>query len=151
VLGLRSALEHFLEYVQQRTPDRTLRVSFGGDLDGLDEEISLAVYRLIQEGLTNVSRHAGAQCVELTVSRTPATKAGEEEVHVRLVDDGCGADPAVKTPGLGLIGMRERVEMLAGELRVRTAPNEGFSIFARLPAKVRATVEVRREDLVCRL
>jgi two-component system sensor histidine kinase UhpB len=134
VLGLRAALEHFIEHAQQRAPDRRLSVSLDGNLDDLHEETSLTIYRLIQEGLTNVARHADARRVELKVVRRPTDPNGRDDIHVSVVDDGRGADPAAKTLGLGLLGMRERVEMLAGELRVTTAPANGFGIFARIPA-----------------
>jgi two-component system, NarL family, sensor histidine kinase UhpB len=135
VLGLRAALEHFLDRIQQRTPERKISIHLEGDLDDLDENVSLTVYRIIQEGLTNVSRHSGARHVELKVVRSAERRSESDLVELSLVDDGRGMNPASKTAGLGLIGMRERVEMLAGELRVITAPSSGFSVFARIPAK----------------
>lgn len=133
VLGLRAALEHFLERAQQRTPERRIAVRLRGELDDLNETTSLTVYRVVQEGLTNVSRHSGAQQVEIEVER-----AREEEadlVLVRVSDNGRGSRMETNTPGLGLIGMRERVEMLGGELRVVTSPGMGFSILARIPLR----------------
>jgi two-component system, NarL family, sensor histidine kinase UhpB len=139
VLGLRAALEHFINQVQQRVPDRRLCVHLEGDLDNLHEETSLTIYRLIQEALTNVSRHADARRVELKVIRKSTEASGSDDIHVSVVDDGRGSDPEVKTLGLGLLGMRERVEMLAGELQVTTAPARGFGIFARVPATPSST------------
>jgi signal transduction histidine kinase len=136
VLGLRAALEYLLERAQTRTPERKLAMQIEGDLDGLDEATSLTIYRLIQEGLTNVSRHSGAQRVVVQVVHDTA----ENMLLLRFSDDGRGADPTAKPAGLGIMGMRERVEMLGGELRVVTAPGAGFSIAARIPYRHRDAV-----------
>lgn len=139
VLGLRAALEHFFDLVRQSTPQRRLIVRLEGDLDHLDDDVSLAIYRLVQEGLTNVSKHAGARSVHIHIARAHASNrdGSDDEVTVALSDDGRGADPHAKTLGLGLLGMRERVEMLDGTLEIRTAPGKGFSIHARIPARAR--------------
>src|SRR5690606_28568895 len=91
------------------------------------EPVSVAVYRLAQEGLTNVAKHSGASSVELQVARS------ESEVRFSIVDDGRGASGTGRGSGLGLIGMRERVEMLGGELRVETSSGKGFGVHARIP------------------
>jgi signal transduction histidine kinase len=95
----------------------------------------LAVYRVAQEALTNVTRHAGATVVELVVAQH------EDGVELRVSDDGSGFDPAVLphvnslTPGrgLGLIGMAERARLVGGELDVRSAPGGGTTITLRVP------------------
>lgn len=131
VLGLRAALEHYFDLVRSTTPQRTLSVHLEGDLDSLDDSTSLTIYRLIQEGLTNVSRHAGARCVAVSVTRVG--EGSSDHVVVNVIDDGRGADPRARTLGLGVLGMRERVEALGGELAIRTSPGAGFAILARLP------------------
>lgn len=133
VLGLRAALEYLIERAQMRIPERKLSVQIDGDLDSLDESTSLTVYRLIQEGLTNVARHSGAQRAVIQLVHDVA----EDMLLIRFSDDGRGADPAAKSAGLGILGMRERVEMLGGEVRVVTAPGSGFSITARIPFRRR--------------
>lgn len=132
-LGLKAALEHHTAHWRQRLPHVRLTVSLDGELDTLGEPLSLAIYRLVQEGLTNVARHAQAQRVELEVSRRSATSGPAEEVTVRLADDGCGADLLRQRTGVGLVSMRERAEMLDGELKVLSEPSRGFVILARLP------------------
>lgn len=148
VLGLRAALEHFFQMVRASTPQRALNVRLEGDLDDLDDATSLAVYRLIQEGLTNVSRHAGARSVEVEVARAADDTDAKDEIAVRIVDDGHGADPHAKTLGLGLLGMRERVEMLGGTFETRTALGQGFAIYARIPVTGR-TRRQHVEQTVC--
>jgi signal transduction histidine kinase len=132
-LGLRAALEHFLNDWRRRLPDLEFDVRLEGDLDGVSEGLALALYRLLQEGLTNVSKHSRAGRVEVRLLRAGAQPRGDEIV-LSLVDDGCGTDLRERQRGLGLIGMRERVEMLGGEFHVTTEPARGFGIFARIPA-----------------
>jgi two-component system, NarL family, sensor histidine kinase UhpB len=134
-LGLRAALEHYLDSCRQRLSHLQIDVSLEGDLDTLDERISLTIYRLIQEGMTNISRHAEARRVELHVARETGSEGrNEDSVVVTLIDDGRGADLSEGKLGLGLIGMRERVEMLGGQLRISTAAGQGFRILVRIPA-----------------
>lgn len=138
VLGLRAALEHFLERTQQRTPERRIATRLRGELDDLDENTSLTVYRVIQESMTNVSRHSGAQHVEIEVERN--TEQDTDMLVVRVSDNGRGTNPSSKTAGLGLVGMRERVEMLGGELQVIASPGTGFSVLARIPVHRHASL-----------
>lgn len=132
-LGLKAAMEHYLDHCQQRMPQVRFGIAFEGDLDTLDERVSLAIYRLTQEGVTNVSRHASATRLSIRVTRSSSSVDGSDEVAFSLSDDGRGADPRATSCGLGLIGMRERVEMLGGQWRVTAGPGQGFSIDARIP------------------
>jgi two-component system sensor histidine kinase UhpB len=126
-LGLRAALEHYLTNAQQRAPQVRIDATLEGDLDSLDEAVNVTIYRIAQEGMTNVVKHSGASRVDLRIVRDGS------HVDLAMHDDGRGADPGAPTTGLGLIGMRERVEMLGGQLRVETAPAGGFSVQARIP------------------
>jgi len=132
-LGLQAALEHYLEHCQQRMPRLRMSVTLEGDLDTLGELLNLAIYRLTQEALTNVSRHAQAAHVAIRVSRSVPPVEVADAVTLEISDDGRGADPGEAHAGLGLIGMRERVEMLGGQWRSTTSPGQGFSLFARIP------------------
>ncbi|MGQ0835964.1 MAG: ATP-binding protein, partial [Gammaproteobacteria bacterium] len=136
-LGLQAALEHSLDHWQQRLPAVRFAASFEGDLDALGEQIALVLYRLVQEGLTNLSTHARARSVRIRVARTRLPPDSDESIVFEMTDDGCGADLSGKQSGLGLIGMRERVEMLGGRLRITTEPAKGFSIVAQIPVSVR--------------
>ncbi|MFF2501943.1 sensor histidine kinase [Streptomyces sp. NPDC058067] len=91
-----------------------------------------ATYRIVQEALTNVARHAGPTPVAVQLHY------GDRELEIRVEDDG-SADPASPpTPGTGLTGMRERVAALGGELRAGPRPGGGFSVTAQLPYQTRA-------------
>lgn len=94
----------------------------------LPSELESAIYRLVQEGLTNVVKHADAQ--EAWVRVVEAN--GAIEVVVR--DDGKGFDPARAGGGFGLVGMRERVTLVGGRLSISSEPGGGTELRARLPA-----------------
>ena len=93
----------------------------------------IAVYRVIQEALTNVEHHANASRAFVSVRATKKT------VYLLIADDGVGFDPASVNgngkPHLGLQGMKERVALLNGELDIETAPNRGTDIRVRIPAQ----------------
>jgi signal transduction histidine kinase len=103
----------------------------GQTSERLVPELETAVYRLVQEALTNASRHghAGRAVVEIADA--------EGCVNVTVRDDGAGFDPATKTDGFGLLGMRERVELLDGTLTIASAPGGGTTVVAALPARRR--------------
>lgn len=132
-LGLQAALEHYLDHCRQRMPRVRFSVALEGDLDTLGELLNLAIYRLTQEALTNVSRHAKAGHLAIRVTRTGPPADAADAVTFSVTDDGRGTDPSEAHAGLGLIGMRERVEMLGGQWRTTTGRGQGFSLFARIP------------------
>jgi signal transduction histidine kinase len=96
------------------------------DEDALDPELKTAVYRLAQEALTNVAKHARAQTVEIRVVQD------DGGVQVRVADDGTGFDPDAPTEGFGVVGMRERAALLNGRLDVTTSEH-GTVVDARFP------------------
>lgn len=104
---------------------------------GVDGELAQGVLRIVQEGLTNVVRHARASRVELTVV------ANETALRVRLADNGRGTGhgPSEQAgSGLGLRGMRERVALLGGDLEFTSPAGGGFVVEARLPVDARRVV-----------
>jgi signal transduction histidine kinase len=104
-----------------------LRVS--GTPAELTEGEQLAVYRIVQEALTNALKHGGPGVrVRVELSYGPA------ELAVQVTDDGRGAAAPLATGGHGLVGMRERVMMYGGSLTAGPRPGGGFEVLARLPA-----------------
>jgi signal transduction histidine kinase len=91
--------------------------------------IDLTAYRLVQEGLTNALKHAGAQQAEVVV------RYGAGEVVLQVSDDGVGEDggPGEDGGGQGLVGLRERVSVYGGVLEAGRQPGGGFTLHARLP------------------
>jgi signal transduction histidine kinase len=133
-LGLVAAIEHCVDHWRQRLPETCFSVALRGDFDGLDESLTLTLYRLIQEGLTNVYKHAAARQVEVVLERKHSVQGEMDEVLLRLADDGRGMEEAARTPGFGLSGMRERVEIAGGTFRIDSAPGRGFGFEARMPS-----------------
>jgi signal transduction histidine kinase len=127
-LGLAPALTS----LAQRTSTTTgLEVRTDVDLGGeprLTPEVETTVYRIVQEALTNVAKHANAATVELSV------RFAEHAVLIAVSDDGVGFDPAGEPDGgFGLTGMRERVDLAGGELSVLPGSRAGTVVRARLP------------------
>ena len=105
-----------------------VRLVVNGAADALPAAVDVSAYRIVQEALTNVLKHAGRARAEVTIGRT------QDAVMIDVTDDGAG-NPQAEAPegGLGLVSMRERVALFGGELRVGPEPDGGFSVRARLP------------------
>ena len=131
-LGLESALEALAE---RRTAANGLRVSIDIDLgsapDGgsarLSPGVESTVYRIVQEALSNAAKHATAERIDVRLLRHDGT------VELIVRDDGDGFDMSMPTSGFGLVGIRERVALLRGELEISSAPERGTTIRALLP------------------
>jgi signal transduction histidine kinase len=117
--GLEVDLVIDLAYEQGRKPDRPVT------------EVETTMYRIVQEALNNATKHGGARRAHVEVVEDSST------VRVTVRDNGSGFDPIANTDGFGLIGMRERVELLEGTLEVESAPGQGATINATFPARYR--------------
>ena len=102
-------------------------LAIAGDPAAVDPERSAAVFRILQESLTNVAKHAGATRISVLVTRK------EQSVVVLVEDDGAGFDVNDPSSGLGLSGMRERVAVYGGEFEAGPRAEGGFRVRARLP------------------
>jgi len=127
-LGLVAALE---QYVGNLPSDR-LTVRFkavGFDHDRLPRDVETSLYRIVQEALTNVLCHAHASHVGILLERAA------DRVRLFVEDDGIGFSPEVieRTDRLGLVGMRERAEMLGGSLTIESTPGRGTSVIVEVP------------------
>jgi signal transduction histidine kinase len=132
-LGLAPALAALVE---RTTAQGDVEVDLAVDLNGsqdpsgrLDPELESTVYRLVQEALTNVVRHARAAHGQIDVVES------DNVVLVRVRDDGRGFDPLRPPSGFGLVGMRERVDLAGGRLRIHSAPGDGTIVEAQLPSR----------------
>jgi two-component system, NarL family, sensor histidine kinase UhpB len=136
-LGLAAALEHCVETWRARLPGVALQLSIAGDFAGLPESITVTLYRLVQEALTNVAKHAAASEVAVRLERA-AAGVEPDGIAVAVVDNGAGTVTGHATQGLGLIGMRERVLALQGTLVLRSSPGRGFELAAQIPVPANA-------------
>jgi two-component system, NarL family, sensor histidine kinase UhpB len=144
-LGLTAAIEHCIDEWRQRLPGTRFDLSMRGNLEGLGESLDLTLYRLIQEGLTNVYKHANARRVQILLERLSAPADGAGALHVSVADDGCGMDPGARGRRFGLSGMRERVEMAGGHFVLSTVRGAGLRFEAHLPATTGAHVAEARQ------
>jgi two-component system sensor histidine kinase UhpB len=128
-LGLVSALTELSRAFAHQSGIAVER-EFAAHLPALSDEAELAIYRITQEGLTNVARHAGARRVTLTL------EPGTDSVVLRVVDDGRGM-PAAQSPNGqgGLRGMRERALLVGGSLAIKPARAGGVEIRLEVPAE----------------
>lgn len=126
-LGLVAALQELCESWEARSGVPCV-FHFDGVDEGLPERINIAVYRVAQEALTNVTRHAHASQVRLVLARDSA-----RGLCLLISDDGRGMDTARATRGLGLLGASERAAALGGELHVESTPGAGVRLNLRVP------------------
>ena len=82
-----------------------IRLSVSGDFEALDETRGLALYRLVQESLTNIARHSKATKAEIRIAASRTAQFGQC-IEILIADNGCGADMTAPQTGLGLVGMR---------------------------------------------
>jgi two-component system, NarL family, sensor histidine kinase DegS len=133
-LGIIPTLRRFIAELQKRTDMSIELVVLGGENERLASPLEVAIFRIVQEALNNILKHAEAKrCVikiEIIAGR----------VNITIVDDGCGFDTDQVMKGtemdcFGLLGMRERVQLLDGQLRISSAPGKGTEIHVRIPLK----------------
>ena len=129
-LGLGAALRTQIADFGRRAGIETTLALPSDCLEDLDSDEQLVVYRVVQEGLSNVAQHAGARNVRVDVERR-----GEGTI-VRVADDGEGFTSGDQPQGLGLTGMRERAVLAGGRLDVSSSPGAGTTIELRLGAAV---------------
>lgn len=130
-LGLQSALEDLITPWKKRHEHVALENYLDIDEQILNDQINIAVYRLLQEALTNISRHARASKVSITV-KTVSKAAKGKSIYIQIEDNGVGLDPS-QSLGLGLPGMKERIIGLDGEINFIS--NNGTNIEAWIPIK----------------
>jgi signal transduction histidine kinase len=142
-LGLRTAIEALLGRHREQSGfeiDSDLSLPAEGE-ERLEEDLETAVYRLVQEALTNAAKHASANRVRVAVGK----RGGELLIEVQ--DDGAGFDIESVSTGFGLAGMRERVSLVGGALELESGQG-GTLVRARLPVRHRGggLARARRSD-----
>jgi signal transduction histidine kinase len=129
-LGVESAVSLLIEEFEQTTQIRIeLEIDLHEDQNPIPAEIALCVYRIIQESLNNITRHARAAMVDIRLSRA----AGELSLVIR--DDGRGFDPegSATEKGIGLIGMQERASLINGRFFILSDPGRGTRVELKVP------------------
>jgi signal transduction histidine kinase len=126
--GLVPALERLTQGFGEQT-GIAVDLEAGGITDRLPLEVETAIYRIVQEALTNVVKHARAQRVSVLVTRVNG------RIRAVIEDDGTGFDPAELGGGIGLVGMRERIELLDGSLTVESSESSGTTVAVEVPVR----------------
>jgi signal transduction histidine kinase len=132
-LGLEAVLQH---YTAEWSENNRVPVDFhsdGVETHRLPLQLETTLYRITQEALTNVTRHANAKRVSVLLERRP------DHVSLIVEDDGGGFDAGIQASAaqgkLGLLGMRERVTLAGGTLEIESTPGAGTTVFVRVPLK----------------
>ncbi|HEV7743824.1 MAG TPA: PAS domain S-box protein [Pyrinomonadaceae bacterium] len=133
-LGLVAALRWYLDRYAQRTGVKAdFHVELPKNADRVSHEIETACFRIVQEALTNIGRHAQAEYVSIQLT------GDKRELFLRVKDDGIGFDPnllrtrAMRDATLGLLGMQERAHAAGGTIEIDSAPSKGTEIRLRFP------------------
>jgi len=124
-LGLSAALAQ-LVHQQCSTKNLQANMDIASEIDQLNATVAMNVYRIVQECLTNIVRHANASQVRLTA------KMQASNLNLEVTDNGDGY-ASNQTQGFGLLGIRERVEGLGGKLQINSQPKQGVTINVTLP------------------
>lgn len=125
--GIKEALEHLPNQLKEHFD---LVLTFTGLLDDLDEITSLTIYRILQEALQNIQKHAHATEVFIQFFRT------KDQLHITIEDDGQGFDPSKiieQKKGVGFTNMQERIQALRGHINIESTPGSGTLISLELP------------------
>ncbi len=127
-LGIDVAIKGLMNDVSARTGIE-FKFTASGEFDRIEDDIKTALYRMLQECLNNVTRHARARRVEILLT------ASLREIHMTVTDDGCGFAPQAhfKPNSFGLFGLGERAQHLGGTFAVESAPGKGTRVVIQLP------------------
>ena len=130
ILGLVPTMRSFCRELSER---RNVRINFvyTNMPDELPDPVSLCLFRVLQEGLTNAVKYSGVNQIEARVEQVA------DEIRLTIRDEGTGFDPgmAMFTTGIGLISMRERVKLVRGTMSIKSGPKSGTEIQVRVPVR----------------
>ena len=128
-LGLAPALQKLVNEFSQRH-DIAISLSNDGLPAALSSHVALCLFRIVEEGLSNIAKHSDARSAEIRVAGKP------DGIHLTIEDGGRGFDAAAiqKNAGLGLVSMQERLRVLRGTVRIDSAPSRGTRIDVWIPS-----------------
>ena len=128
-LGLRAGIEEMVRQFDRIHPACRFAVQLDADMPSFSDQASIAIYRVIQEALSNVVKHAEATQCTVVVSKQKEA----DGVQFSVRDNGRGFDPSVGHAGIGLVGMRERLDSVGGALDIESSITQGTTVTIRLP------------------
>ena len=127
-LGLIPSLQDMIENWRTRHPGISIHCSLDEDVEEFVGSAKIHLFRIVQESLTNISKHAGAGTVQIKLDLRE-----DDHIHLTVADDGKGFDPALPRTGFGLHGIYERVASMDGLLTLQTAPGRGVGLEIKIP------------------
>ena len=130
MLGLHGAVEEMVSHYRSGS-GIAFEFHTEGDFSRLNNELAISAYRIVQEALSNIMKHAHASAAHVSLILLEEDNA----LHIEVGDDGAGFDPALASEGIGIIGMRERVFAVGGTIDVRSQPGRGTTVAIKLPLK----------------
>jgi two-component system sensor histidine kinase UhpB len=129
-LGLLPSLDDMVENWRVRYPNTEIRLLCEDDIEDFVGSAKIHLFRIVQESLTNIAKHAQAKHVSIELGLTE-----DGALRLAIQDDGLGFDPGLPTLGFGLRGMRERVASLDGQWTLQTAPGQGVALNILIPCE----------------
>ncbi len=128
-LGLKATMEDLVYHWSIRNPELKVVLDCSNGVDELGQNIAIQLFRVVQECLTNIIRHAQATQAHITMAINPETN----RLHLKIIDNGQGCDREPINHGFGLLSMKERIKSLGGQLTYHSVPQQGLSIIASIP------------------
>ena len=128
-LGLKATLEDLVIHWENRSPSTSFNLQIDDVVDSLHKTLIIQIFRVIQESMTNIVRHANATQVTVSLTINPDLKI----LNLLIEDDGQGCNLTKNTSGFGLQGMAERVKLLGGEFDLQSTLGKGMQIKAQIP------------------
>jgi two-component system sensor histidine kinase UhpB len=128
-LGVVTAVERLVDGWNDHQEESFCSLTIRGDFNQIDDDTAISLYRMVQEALTNATKHAAAEKVTILLERKQSG-----DILLQIEDNGQGFDTTMKPKGMGLLGMRERVEALNGKISLASRPGSGVSIEIYLPS-----------------
>jgi two-component system sensor histidine kinase UhpB len=132
-LGLIKALQSMIDDWNERQDDVFCHFVFSDIPSDLSESLKISLFRIVQESLTNVLKHSSANTVSISMKKE--ITLGVCNIHLIIEDDGVGLDLGKTMTGLGLPGMKERVEMNKGSIEIKNKQDRGLMIEVFVPVK----------------
>jgi two-component system, NarL family, sensor histidine kinase UhpB len=126
-LGIGLAIGELVHHWRQKNRKVAINCAVTKDVGLIDESVAITAYRVMQESLTNISKHANASNVNIEVVQD------KHKIYIKIEDDGIGFDKTKMSDGYGLVGMKERIQGLLGEMRIESLHGLGTKIHVTLP------------------
>lgn len=128
-LGLKATLEDLIHHWGTNSSHLSFKLHYDDAVDKIDALIIIHIFRVVQESLTNIIRHADASQVTIHLN----IKTSTDTLQLLIIDNGQGCNLACIQSGFGLLGMEERIKLLGGTIKIDSEINKGMKIIAQIP------------------